>query len=728
MEDATGGSAGFLPIDEDLLYGLGPDNGSDWLKEGMRNVLQPPPSDGVSDWMKAGMQAVGEPEDIDGLQAIRVDLSRASGRGPPAVEGGAEECANRHEVRWQEAETVAARWIRQNNFAMDEHDISFSDSAIGGSAPLMFDDENWLGELLKDTLPQSEAEDATRAYPGGFYVGGSNPETGKKEDRSGRLTFEDGTEYFGGFVDGLRHGEGAMTYADGSKYQGSWVAGKRHGNGALVRTDGSSYAGGWHNDTMEGAGRWAWPTPPGAGDSESAAKEEEHTVEVVMREGKIVEFNGEPPVSLKDDPDEYNCTGDFVGGQGAGGISFTGTATIEYSNGDSYSGEWKDGLYDGQGTFVYPDGLGTYTGGWKAGERHGEGTLTYARSGNTFSGTWVEGKRCGEGTLTWATGARYVGGWTDDMMAGVGTMTRADGSWTKYEYENGRPGKLLEEHVEVDDEVGETPRTTGEEGNAASGGDLNSLLSMAIASAITTDHETGLPLEGRHTVSSTDGTVYDGEFVRGVRHGQGKETVGIKGDAVYEGSWVNNMREGQGKLTYYDVGLPGKGGSSHATGGVAAATTIGNILSTYEGEWKADKKHGIGVFTYSDGTWVKAKWIHGIQELGEPLESGGFVPSSRKHGDDATPDANETGEDEAWQQLGTVVVGQGAVCGGVAETPADTVIQASLEREIETLGETLKLMSERVLASSVDQDGQDGTLQVDDGLTQAQRKRREEGV
>ena len=35
-----------LLIDEDALYGLGPENGSDWLQEGMRNALLPPPASG----------------------------------------------------------------------------------------------------------------------------------------------------------------------------------------------------------------------------------------------------------------------------------------------------------------------------------------------------------------------------------------------------------------------------------------------------------------------------------------------------------------------------------------------------------------------------------------------------------------------------------------------------------------------------------------------------------
>lgn len=696
-----------LLIDEDALYGLGPENGSDWLQEGMRNALLPPPASGASDWMKAGMAGVGDSDDVDGLMATRANLGRASGYGQPPRAGidegtNGEDGAARHEALWQEAEAVAARWIRQNNLAMDEYDTSLSDNAKSTNVSAFVDDEKWLAVILKDVHPEGEAEDSTRAYPRATYVGAANPETGKQEDRTGKLTLGDGTEYLGGFVNGLRHGEGTMVYADGSKYQGSWVRDKRHGNGALVRPDGSSYAGEWLNDMMEGAGRWAWPTGHVGDVIDGAEEAAQHTVEVVMHAGQITEFNGKPPVSFKDEPGEYEGTGPFIVGQGAGGVSFTGTGTVEYSNGDSYSGEWKDGVYDGQGTFVYPDGLGTYEGSWRAGERDGQGTMTYARSGNSFSGTWIAGKRDGEGILTWANGTQYDGGWKDDVMSGVGTLTRADGSWKKSEYENGRPVKLLEEH-EVEQE--EPTAADGGGDDEVDGADLDGLLARAIGDAISTHRETGLPLQGHHTVSFAIGDVYEGEWVNGRRHGKGKETVGIKGDVVYEGEWINNMRHGQGKLTYYNIGFPAEGGRDYITGGTTAAAISGHT-SSYEGGFKADKKHGIGVFTYSDGTWVKAMWENGTQTQGEPLEMGGFV-LSREGGDHIQSEDDEAADSDARQPWGRVVAGQGVVCGGVAETPAETVTQSKLEREINALGEKLMLMSQRVAAGAVDQDVKD---------------------
>ena len=44
-----------------------------------------------------------------------------------------------------------------------------------------------------------------------------------------------------------------------------------------------------------------------------------------------------------------------------------GQGTEIKANGDTYTGEWKDGKENGQGTYTYADGTVTYTGEWKDG-------------------------------------------------------------------------------------------------------------------------------------------------------------------------------------------------------------------------------------------------------------------------------------------------------------------------------------------------------------------------
>ena len=61
------------------------------------------------------------------------------------------------------------------------------------------------------------------------------------------------------------------------------------------------------------------------------------------------------------------------------------------SDGTICTGEWQNGLPNGQGTAAYADGS-TYTGEWKDDKPHGQGTMTYW-DGFTYIGEWKKGER-----------------------------------------------------------------------------------------------------------------------------------------------------------------------------------------------------------------------------------------------------------------------------------------------------------------------------------------------
>ncbi len=90
-----------------------------------------------------------------------------------------------------------------------------------------------------------------------------------------------------------------------------------------------------------------------------------------------------------------------------------------------------------------------------------------------------------------------------------------------------------------------------------------------------------------------DGSMYEGDVAKGLRHGQGvlyNPTL----HCLYEGTWDTGTRHGQGTL-FYDENKKQfyKGmwqrGKRHGTGHMTYAS--GN---TYDGEWVADKKRGKG--------------------------------------------------------------------------------------------------------------------------------------
>jgi hypothetical protein len=56
--------------------------------------------------------------------------------------------------------------------------------------------------------------------------------------------------------------------------------------------------------------------------------------------------------------------------------NYTGQGTYTWESGDNYVGEWKDGLKNGQGAYIYADNGDKYVGGFKDDTMHGKGVWT----------------------------------------------------------------------------------------------------------------------------------------------------------------------------------------------------------------------------------------------------------------------------------------------------------------------------------------------------------------
>jgi len=139
------------------------------------------------------------------------------------------------------------------------------------------------------------------------------------------------------------------------------------------------------------------------------------------------------------------------------GYVFTGTQ-IPHGPGErkganfsyTYTGEFKNGAFDGVGTITYPTVVQTqqnsvyyYQGGFRNGMFYGKGEAKYhvpptfdysqARCSCYYNGGWRDGVKKGYGTMIYANGERYVGGWNNDMPEGHGELTWNQMDFPKYE-------------------------------------------------------------------------------------------------------------------------------------------------------------------------------------------------------------------------------------------------------------------------------------------------------
>lgn len=105
------------------------------------------------------------------------------------------------------------------------------------------------------------------------------------------------------------------------------------------------------------------------------------------------------------------------------------------------------------------------------------------------------------------------------------------------------------------------------------------------------------------TVEYPDGTVYMGGFQRGKRHGAGRWYNPATTDE-YDGEWVADKRHGMGMQR-----------SLTAVMG-AAATTASREMTTsvYKGEWVNDVRDGHGAETFGDGSSYEGNYVRDVMQ------------------------------------------------------------------------------------------------------------------
>jgi hypothetical protein len=168
---------------------------------------------------------------------------------------------------------------------------------------------------------------------------------------------------------------------------------------------------------------------------------------------------------------------------------FNGIGTVTYSDGSTYQGFWVNNRRHGYGKYFSKE-KSVYRGYWKNGLKHGfTYIINYDQS--KFIGNFRGGKKFGEGLWIDTTGKRYSGFWYFDTLVGNSTIFATNGD--KY---------------------------------------IGSLDFRKEAS-------------GCGTLVKVDGTVYHGQFRKGVYNGYGEEIT--KDGNSYKGSFKNGVYHGYGE-------------------------------------------------------------------------------------------------------------------------------------------------------------------------------------
>jgi hypothetical protein len=115
-----------------------------------------------------------------------------------------------------------------------------------------------------------------------------------------------------------------------------------------------------------------------------------------------------------------------------------GQGTYRHPDGSEYTGEFRNAMMHGQGTYVYAGRGEKYVGQWRNGVINGQGIYYYS-SGNRYEGEWRNGQKIGQGTYIYARrGEKYVGEFDNDQPNGQGVYYYSNGDRYEGEWRDGR--------------------------------------------------------------------------------------------------------------------------------------------------------------------------------------------------------------------------------------------------------------------------------------------------
>jgi hypothetical protein len=274
----------------------------------------------------------------------------------------------------------------------------------------------------------------------------------------------------------------------------------------------------------------------------------------------------------------------------------------------SWSGTCADGYASGSGTLQwYSNGIaaGKYVGQMLGGKMHGKGVFSWP-NWDIYEGDFLHNIRTGKGTYTWADGDRYDGYFVNGKITGKGVYKYEDGTHYEGDFvDSKRNGK-----------------------GVITWGNANKLYGDRYSGEFVDNKRTG---NGKYTFKN--GTVEEGFFLEDkllskaefiayrrktdpVLAKQSDDVCKAPSRIMGDTFWPTDAKTGC--KVYNPAPEPGDYMSWIGTceGGYASGSGIlqwcskGDKAGLYVGEMSGGKRHGTGLYTWSNGNSYKGDWAN----------------------------------------------------------------------------------------------------------------------
>ncbi|PAA60961.1 hypothetical protein BOX15_Mlig034492g1 [Macrostomum lignano] len=327
---------------------------------------------------------------------------------------------------------------------------------------------------------------------------------------------------------------------------------------------------------------------------------------------------------------DFEDGGAYVGGWSEGKAHGLGLVTGPRGQGE-FAGYWEDG-FEASGVYIWPSG-NTYEGEWRHGKRHGVGVEVKGRW--VYRGEWMTGFKGRYGVReSEASGARYEGTWQLGMQDGAGVETYSDGSTYSGCWFHGTRHGLgirqsvsygLAAHYKDERRLRESLTSLRSQDEDGTGGGAGGSTGAAIGAD---SAAAAAAAAARRLDESRGGFVLRGRVIdAGTTSGAAGSTAATaSGKRSLTRTLMNKLRRQRSAGDVSDQRRsPGRYAgsmrsaysmqSSVATdhSSLAAADYFEEIVDpatteAYFGDWKQDKRAGLGVAERSDGLKYEGEW------------------------------------------------------------------------------------------------------------------------